>query len=268
MVPRAGDSGDVLAGVISKIGTDDFSAALAHFLRQCAPYDNYLILAYRNEDVPSVLYCEIENPIVYQAFDRGYLTGAYLLDPFYTAHLERIPAGVYRLLDIAPDQFKHTSYFRRYYRETTMIDEVAAFGYTPTGYTITVCLGTDQSSGKSFSGKALSNLLIYEKVITALIEKNWSDLVLDQRAEATSKAPNLDQVIDRLMQKKGIRLTKRQAEVAMQVLQGHSSESIGLNLKISPHTVKVFRKQLYSRCQISSQAELFSLMMPLILGER
>ena len=59
-------------------------------------------------------------------------------------------------------------------------------------------------------------------------------------------------------------LAKRQAEVAFLVLQGHSSMSIGLRLGISTQTVKVFRKQLYKRCGVSSQAELFSLLLPVL----
>ncbi|RUY33154.1 LuxR family transcriptional regulator, partial [Mesorhizobium sp. M7A.F.Ca.US.001.04.1.1] len=62
----------------------------------------------------------------------------------------------------------------------------------------------------------------------------------------------------------GVLLSKRQAEVALLILQGHSSPSIGLHLGISPQTVKVFRKQLYSKCKLSSQAELFALMMPIL----
>ena len=55
-----------------------------------------------------------------------------------------------------------------------------------------------------------------------------------------------------------------QAEVALLILRGHSSVSIGLRLGISPQTVKVFRKQLYRKCGISSQAELFALLVPLL----
>lgn len=52
----------------------------------------------------------------------------------------------------------------------------------------------------------------------------------------------------------------------MLILRGHSSVSIGLKLGISAQTVKVFRRQLYRKCAISSQAELFNLLLPL-LGE-
>ena len=62
----------------------------------------------------------------------------------------------------------------------------------------------------------------------------------------------------------GIHLSPRQAEVALLILRGHSTVSIGLRLGLSAQTVKVFRKQLYARCRISSQAELFALMLPLL----
>ena len=62
----------------------------------------------------------------------------------------------------------------------------------------------------------------------------------------------------------GIGLSPRQAQVALLILKGHSSLSIGLKLGVSPQTVKVFRKQLYARCGISSQGELFALMLPLL----
>ena len=54
--------------------------------------------------------------------------------------------------------------------------------------------------------------------------------------------------------------------VALLILKGHSSVSAALRLGVAAQTVKVFRKQLYSRCRISSQAELFALMLPLLKG--
>ena len=48
------------------------------------------------------------------------------------------------------------------------------------------------------------------------------------------------------------------------MLKGNSSVSIGLKLGVSPQTVKVFRKQLYRKCDISSQAELFTMLLPLL----
>ena len=52
--------------------------------------------------------------------------------------------------------------------------------------------------------------------------------------------------------------------MALLILRGHSTVSIALRLGISPQTVKVLRRQLYRKCAISSQAELFALMFPLL----
>ncbi|MDZ4135631.1 MAG: helix-turn-helix transcriptional regulator, partial [Paracoccaceae bacterium] len=59
-------------------------------------------------------------------------------------------------------------------------------------------------------------------------------------------------------------LSPRQAEVALLILRGHSTVSIGLRLGVAAQTIKVFRKQLYAKCAISSQAELFAMMLPLL----
>ena len=70
-----------------------------------------------------------------------------------------------------------------------------------------------------------------------------------------------------LAENHAIRLSQRQAQVALLILQGHSSVSIGLRLGVSAQTVKVFRRQIHARCGISSQAELFALLLPLLIGE-
>ena len=68
----------------------------------------------------------------------------------------------------------------------------------------------------------------------------------------------------RLLAERNLSLSPRQAQVALLILQGHSSISIGLTLGISPQTVKVLRKQLYRKCQISSQGELYYLIAPFL----
>ena len=53
-------------------------------------------------------------------------------------------------------------------------------------------------------------------------------------------------------------------EALLATVEHGSFQTAALKLGVSPQTVKVFRKQLYQRCGISSQAELFSLMLPLL----
>ena len=92
-------------------------------------------------------------------------------------------------------------------------------------------------------------------------EQRWSGL---QSSGDFRDEDLTDHLISAMTQEHGVSLSPRQAEIALLILRGHSSVSIGLRLGISAQTVKVFRKQLYRKCGISSQAELFSLLMPLL----
>jgi DNA-binding NarL/FixJ family response regulator len=55
-----------------------------------------------------------------------------------------------------------------------------------------------------------------------------------------------------------LKLTSREVAIVELVLQGHSSESIGLRLGITTGTVKVHRRNVYRKLGISSQTQLLS----------
>ncbi|MNG41601.1 Transcriptional regulatory protein UhpA [compost metagenome] len=59
----------------------------------------------------------------------------------------------------------------------------------------------------------------------------------------------------------GARLTGRESETAQLILQGFSSKAIAQRLAISPETVKVHRRNLYQKLNVSGHAELFALLL-------
>lgn len=258
------DSQDrALSELIRAVGQPDFPATLSYFFSKLAAFDNLLVIAYYKDHNPHILYREGLNPAIHKNIDSHYIKAAYLLDPFYHAICNGIQRGVYRIFDIAPDQFKQTSYFKEYYQQTTNLDEVGIFARINHDTTITACFGRDCTSNKSFTKNEIKLLKSFEKVLMTLCEMHWKNY---QPPEG--KGIMLGSVVSRLRSvlnnHAGIALSPRQAEVALLILQGHSSLSISLNLNISKETVKVFRKQLYSKCNISSQAELFALLLPMM----
>jgi DNA-binding CsgD family transcriptional regulator len=56
-------------------------------------------------------------------------------------------------------------------------------------------------------------------------------------------------------------ITERERAVCIGILTGYTSESIALNLGISVNSVLTYRKRLYEKLKISSQSELFVLVM-------
>lgn len=249
-----------LSDVIRRLGSPDFETALWDFLRRCVAPDNLIILAYRDSAVPEILFRKSDHPAPFARMETVYLGGAYLLDPYHDLHLNSVPAGAYRLTDVAPDAFHRSRYFLEYYRLTTLLDEIAIIAYPATDVSLHICLGRDASSGCSFSAREVESCHRLAPILIALAESHWATLPI-QRGPRTNVAA---QLIGTLQAKHGIRLSPRQAEVALLILRGHSTTSIALRLDVSAQTVKVFRKQLHSRCGISSQAELFALLLPLL----
>ncbi|MCV3205141.1 helix-turn-helix transcriptional regulator [Mesorhizobium sp. YC-39] len=252
-----------LAHVIGTIGKRDFYPAVTEYLHRCLNYDNVIVIVFSGAAVPAVLYKKIYGPDVFRYLAEQYLPAAYLLDPIYHFHLRRGEPGLYRLLDVAPDQFRRSRYFKWYYGRIGITDEISVVLPIGESATITISMGKDGSSGQVFSQKVEECLRSHEPVIMSLLRAHWVASEAPPAIEARSMSIT-DGLIAAMRRHHGVLLSKRQAEVALLILQGHSSPSIGLHLGVSPQTVKVFRKQLYNKCSLSSQAELFALMMPIL----
>ena len=242
MQPLPNSAEGQLAHVIRRIGGAGFESALQDWFRRCVAPDNLIILAYRDAGPPQVLFRQADQPQVFSQLDSTYL------------------AGAYRLRDVAPDAFHRSRYFIEYYQQTTLVDEITFLFYPVPDVSLNICIGRDAASGQPFTAREVEMCQRLAPVVTALGEAHWQGLRAEQGAADDVTA----QLMRGLEGARGIRLSPRQAEVALLILRGHSTVSIGLRLGLSAQTVKVFRKQLYARCGISSQAELFALMLPLL----
>jgi DNA-binding CsgD family transcriptional regulator len=238
-----------LAEAIARIGQAGFETALWELLAALVRPDNLVILAYRDNGPPLALYRRTLEPAVFAELDGTYLAGAYRLDPYFELHLDRVPDGAYRLRDVAPDAFHRSRYYIEYYHQTTLIDEITFVVWPVSGVSLNLSIGRDAASGRAFTAP----------VIAALTRAHWRGI-----GSGAGPAEDTPAMLAAAARRQGVQLSPRQAEVALMILRGHSTVSIGLRLGLSPQTVKVFRKQLYRRCGISSQAELFALMLPLL----
>ena len=253
----------LLAETIRSLKKKDFSVYFNRWLRTLANHDNTTVLAYFRDEAPQILLTDSETIAVHQNMSHVYLSGAYLLDPFYELHNSGADSNLYRMSDIAPDQFSRNQYFLEYYQRTTIIDEIAFIIWPSPQMSVHVCLGRDVKSKRRFTIREISLTKQVLPIVETLVCEHWGNLRFSREDHGENV---LERMVRLVAETHSINLTKRQAEVALLVLRGHSSASIGLRLDISPQTVKVFRKQLYRKCNISSQAELFALITPLLVN--
>jgi DNA-binding CsgD family transcriptional regulator len=247
--------------LVSQVGEEGFSDALAATLRHLTQFDYTVTFAYNGPDVPLCLHHTFP-PEQYAIHVTEYEVGPYFLDPLYKASLDGMRSGIFRLGDVAPDQFYKSEYYRSYYVQTGPVDEVAMFIPGNESWTIVTSL-MRRHSQPAFSSRELRTLRCVEPLLGKIAEAHWRT---DPRLKAAKPVQDEKEVLRRTVQDALARLgmpalTPRETEVVGLVLQGHSSESISNILGISAGTVRIHRKNVYAKMRISSQRELFSIFM-------
>jgi DNA-binding CsgD family transcriptional regulator len=230
---------------------DTFVATMKSLLA----FDYSVIFAYRGTERPIDLYSTFD-AADYEIFVSMYQDGPYLLDPFYSAASLPKP-GVWRMKALAPDRFFASEYYRSYYVQTGLAEEVGFF--VPAGEGVTVVLSLMRREGSGvFRDPEYALMRKVEPLVAAMVRQAWGRLgprfdhsnrtrKQDRNSEAKARARISD------------KLTLRESDIIELVLQGHSSESIGLRLGVATGTVKVHRRNIYRKLGISSQAQLMSL---------
>lgn len=139
-----------------------------------------------------------------------YPSGAYLLDSFYELHNSNANTNLYRLSDIAPDQFSRNQYFLEYYQRTTIIDEIAFLIWPSPQISVHVCLRRDIKSKRRFSIRELSSTKQVVPIVETLICEHWGNLRLtgEDQSEDT-----LQRMVRLVAETHSINLTKRQADI-------------------------------------------------------
>lgn len=242
--------------LIDDIGGTAFATSLSGALHEIAPFDYMVVFGYFGSERPLDLYDDFPR-IKRKIFVEDYQEGPYLLDPFFLATTKPIESGLYRLRDLAPDRFYQGEYFRNYYVQTDLAEEIAFFINLPDMAVVVVSL---MRAKKVFSVKECRDLNRYGPVVMATCQKHWSDLAnkFGTSAEGGELVKGAES-LDLAFQKFGLGLlTPREKQVAEFTLKGHSAAAVGRILDISPGTVRIHRRNIYSKLRIRSQGELFS----------
>ncbi len=223
---------------------------------ELVPVDSFIVFRYHRQEVPDIFYQKLNernNDL------NKYLAGPYLLDPFYQFFLEGGESGVYTLKQLSPDHFKQSEYYQSYYKFSELRDEVNIFVKLSKDSLIAITLGR-ASDRKLFSGKELSILEDIEPVVQSLALRHWQN-----QKQQTPENRIANQRFMRAMNNFGkSRLSEKEREVLHLLLKGHSAKSTAQQMRISPGTVKLHRNSIYSKLNVSSQTELFSLFIDVL----
>lgn len=236
-----------------------FGDTIRQMMTALVRFDYVVIFAYRAKERPIDLYSTFDRE-EHVVFVTLYQAGPYLLDPFYHTARER-REGVFRMRELAPDRFFSSEYYRTYYVQTGLAEEVGFFVPVDGDITVVLSLMRREKTG-IFPPAEFAMLKKVEPLVASMVKHYWAGLSprFDAQLAARGRSRRKSELTTRADTVwRDLNLTSRETAIVELVLQGHSSESIGLKLNISTGTVKVHRRNVYRKLGISSQTQLLSL---------
>ncbi len=230
------------------------AAALARAVGVVVDHDGTCLLAFHRDASPEVLHHTLEPAGARHYLDR-YLAGPYLLDPLYQLAIGERRPRLCRFRDEQPDRFRSSEYYRQYCERTHLRDEMDFLVEVGPDTTLALVVGRRQ---RRFSRAELARLSLIEPVVRAGMQRSWEPDGEGAREANGEFHRRLTSAFERFGE--GV-LTERERQISQLLLRGHSSKSVARELDIAPGTVMVHKRNLFAKLGISSQYELFSLLI-------
>lgn len=229
-----------LAAIMPEIGSKRLPPLLVTMLKGLVPFDNAVIVHFQEGHQPQIHYNDIP-PLDRESQIDGFVNGAFLLDPFYRAAVDRGISGLHRLSDLAPEGFKKTEYYRSYFKFTQIKDEAGYIVHLDSKQFIHISVGR-LSMAQRFNRTQLTILEDIAPIIESICKIQWAST---EKSEVDTSNQLPGQLDSALKYFGTAYLTDRESQVVQLFLHGHSTKSIAERLGISPETVKLHRKNSY-----------------------
>ncbi len=237
-----------LAELVAATGTEGFPAVLLAVVRRLVDFDFVMAFAYRETETPLALGDSLD-AARRRILATDYAAGPFLLDPFFGLVRDGKRSGCHRLHAIAPDHFRRSEYFRAHYDRTGIGDEIGFIFNLPEGLTGVTSFARWAQSPRVGSAE-MATLQAIEPAVGAICARHWSPL------QSSRHDPSREMEANNQFKLRG--LSARERAIVTMILQGHSTDSIALQLDISPGTVKIHRKNIYRKLEVATQAALFA----------
>lgn len=244
---------------VAALGSAGFLEALHRLVGASVAVDSLSVLQFFGDQRPRVLFC---SPVLPMAVWEAYTAGPYLFDPIHQHFMAGGAAGVYRLDDIASPDYLESDFFQQFIASHANCDERDLLVPTAQGWAFAVMLTRGRQS-RPFSAADVEAMQALQPLLAALLRRHAA---LSYDLPEPDRARDLVQrKIDTTMRRFGTSLlTPREHAVLRYLLGGYSSSLIGERLGIAEGTVKIHRRNIHSKLDLNSQAEVLALFLQCI----
>ena len=241
------------------LGSTDAAAycrALVAVLDLAVSNDGTCLIAFHQDAPPDVVHHSMPPAVARHYLDR-YLAGPYLLDPLLQLAIRNKRPAACRFRDATPDRFRPSEYYRHYYERTHLRDEMDFLLRVADGTTLVLVVGRRH---KMFTQAELKRLRLIEKLLYAAMRNIWR--YWDSATRNDTRDGSLHRRLTRCFENfGGAALTDRERQITQLLLRGHSAKSVARELRIALGTVMVHKRNLFAKLGITTQYELFSILI-------
>ena len=226
--------------------------------------DNYVLLHFSSTARPDILLRSNNRPSRKNDVE-DYRNAYYPLDPFYI-NLGRVhELGSASLSDVIDGPFHESEYYKFYYVDAGLLDELCFSAIDGDGGHILLSLG--RSLERQFYAETdMAVMRGITPLICAMLREQWRLLLPPGhgRVDASTETATRQEIESARVNFGRSLLTPRELDVLNLMLKGHSFENISRRLAIASGTVHVHRKHIYEKLDVNSLTELFSLFIDAI----
>jgi DNA-binding CsgD family transcriptional regulator len=243
----------VLENVILSIGSADFESVVFGVFERELRTRQVAIYKFGSAASPEILMARDNRADgCVHSLVHDYVGGYYRYDPFRKhyrpSHTRRIDVEVITVKEIAD-----TEYAQHLFVEPGIAGKLCVILRRPND-AFCLSLYRDRRHG-SFDGDDMSCIHNIKGDLAAAVERHLS---LKQQAPSISVGDLAAALRER---PKGHLLSPREVAVCSRLLMGYSNEAIALHLDLSFHSVRTYRRRAYLKLGVTSQNELFALIL-------
>jgi DNA-binding CsgD family transcriptional regulator len=244
---------NALAPVVLAIGQPSFPGALIGSLREVANVGHCMVFAF-DEERSAHCPLGLGNIGIGPELGAAYAGHFYVADPNRETILERRSAQQPIVLPSFSRRMYADNYRKLFFEDARIVDKIAAaFWIEKICFYVNFYRTADQGIFTRSEAARLSGLA---PALTAIVARHC------QTRDTAGPAEKLEKLFATAGRFKA--LTTREKEVCLRILSGYGSEAISGELGVSLHSTFTYRKRAYEKLGISSQNELFGIVLGLM----
>jgi DNA-binding CsgD family transcriptional regulator len=257
--PAFGDFASEITPAVLAIGRPAFPHVLISALRRVADVGHCMVFSFASERSTACLLDAGNIPTgggLGVAYSEHFHRSDPNRDAIFGGHGEAAPI----LLPTFARRMYSDSYRKVFFEDSDIVDKfAAAIWVEDTCFYVNFYRITSQGR---FTREQIRRLLAVAPAVSAAVARHFQ---LDAAADGDpmGRLKTLFATGEQLSA-----LTGREKEVCLRILSGYSSEAIAADLGISLHSALTYRKRAYDRLGISSQNELFGIVLRLMGSRR